>query len=134
MPHNDPTPNEILKTVDPGGSGPKPVRVRTRPQAVAAKSEQTNFSLPLAPIEMALASSLTPYSRTLRPIRERHLAAITSSLATFGFVAPILIDKDNVVVAGHALLLAAKRLGILKVPVLRIAHLSPELIRPAGSR
>ena len=130
MPQNDPTPyDEISKTVDPGGRGPKPVRVRTRPPAVIAKAELTNFALPLAPIEMAPTASIIPYSRTLRPIRERHLAAITSSLATFGFVAPILIDKDNVVVAGHILLLAAMRLGILKVPVLRITHLSPELIQ-----
>lgn len=130
MPHNESTSNSaISQTVDPGGRGPKPVRVRTRPPAVAAEAEQTNFALPLPPIEMALTSSLIPYSRALRRIGEKHLAAITSSLSTFGFVAPILIDKDNVVVAGHSLLLAAKRLGILRVPVLRITQLSPELIK-----
>jgi ParB-like chromosome segregation protein Spo0J len=51
------------------------------------------------------------------------------SLRGFGQVAPILIDKRNVVVDGHALLMAAERLGFKEVPVIRLDHLAPQQVQ-----
>jgi hypothetical protein len=50
--------------------------------------------------------------------------AIARSIKTFGFNAPILVDSKNRVVAGHGRLEAAKRLGLERVPVIRLEHLT----------
>lgn len=54
---------------------------------------------------------------------------IKNSLQEFGFQQPIVIDKDNVVVAGNALLKAALALGMEKVPCLRTDYLTDEQIQ-----
>ena len=54
------------------------------------------------------------------------IAAIARSIEAFGFNAPILVDKDNRVVAGHGRLEAAKLLGLAEAPVIRLEHLSPQ--------
>jgi hypothetical protein len=46
------------------------------------------------------------------------------SMKEFGFTAPILIDADNQIIAGHARAEAAKRLGLSPVPCLRLGHLT----------
>lgn len=43
---------------------------------------------------------------------------IAASIAEFGFVNPILVGPDNVIVAGHAYVLAARKLGLTEVPVI----------------
>ena len=57
---------------------------------------------------------------------KEQINAIMRSIEAFGFVAPIVIDKMNWVVAGHGRLEAAKLLGFTKVPVIRVDHLSAE--------
>ena len=42
---------------------------------------------------------------------------IAASIAEFGFVNPILVGPDNVIVAGHAYVLAARKLGLTEVQV-----------------
>ena len=44
--------------------------------------------------------------------------AVASSIKNFGFKVPIVVDKGNEIVTGHTRLLAAKKLGIEKVPVI----------------
>jgi ParB-like nuclease domain len=50
-------------------------------------------------------------------------------MESFGFTAPILIDKDGQIIAGHARLEAAKYLRYAEVPVICLDHLSPEQAR-----
>jgi hypothetical protein len=53
--------------------------------------------------------------------RENSLAVdkIAESIKSFGFVNPISITKDNVIISGHTRLLAAKKLGMTDVPCIR---------------
>lgn len=44
--------------------------------------------------------------------------AVASSIKNFGFKVPIVVDKGNEIVTGHTRLLAAKKLGLDKVPVI----------------
>ncbi|WP_243343575.1 ParB N-terminal domain-containing protein [Anaerococcus sp. AGMB09787] len=44
--------------------------------------------------------------------------AVASSIKNFGFKVPIVVDKGNEIVTGHTRLLAAKKLGMEKVPVI----------------
>jgi hypothetical protein len=48
------------------------------------------------------------------------------SIRQFGFAQPIVVDKNNVVIIGHCRLIAAKRLGLREVPVLRMEELTEE--------
>lgn len=57
------------------------------------------------------------------------IAHIKASIQRFGFVNPILIDADSVVIAGHGRLLAAADLGLDKVPTILLQHLSPEEVK-----
>jgi len=53
------------------------------------------------------------------------IRAIARSIEAFGFNAPILVDKNNKIVAGHGRYEAATLLGIDKVPVILLDHLTP---------
>ena len=54
----------------------------------------------------------------------QQIRKLADSIRTFGFNAPILINKDGVVVAGHARLEASKLLGLDQVPTICLEHLS----------
>lgn len=68
---------------------------------------------------------LKPYPGNPRII-ERAVSRVAKSLQEFGFNQPIVVDKDMVVIVGHARLEAAKSLGLEKVPVLVAEHLTEE--------
>jgi DNA modification methylase len=67
---------------------------------------------------------LLPYARNARTHADEQISQIAGSIAEFGFVNPILIGEDNVIIAGHGRLMAAQRLGLKTVPVIMLAHLS----------
>jgi ParB-like chromosome segregation protein Spo0J len=52
------------------------------------------------------------------------ISAIAKSIEAFGFNAPILVDKNNKIVAGHGRYEAAKLLGLDKVPIVSLSHLT----------
>lgn len=78
-----------------------------------------NLHVEVRPIER-----LIPYVRNARTHSEDQVAQIAASIAEFGFTNPILIGADDVVIAGHGRLLAAKLLGLSDVPVIVLDHLS----------
>ena len=69
-------------------------------------------------------SDLIPYARNSRTHSEVQVNKIASSIKEFGFLNPVLIDKDNGIIAGHGRVMAAQKLGLKEVPVLQIGHLS----------
>ncbi len=75
-------------------------------------------------IERWPAERLIPYSRNPRTHTEEQVAQIAASIAEFGFVNPVLIGADGVIIAGHARLMAARKLGLVEVPVIVLDHLS----------
>src|ERR1044071_8813547 len=68
---------------------------------------------------------LIPHARNARTHSEEQVAQIAGSIAEFGFVNPILVGDDGVIVAGHGRVLAARKLGLTEAPVIVLAHLSP---------
>jgi hypothetical protein len=56
------------------------------------------------------------------------IASVANSIRTFGFLVPVVVDHDNVLVAGHTRVEAAKTLGLNEVPAIRAGHLTPEQI------
>lgn len=69
-------------------------------------------------------SKLVPYARNSRVHDPKQVRAIARSIKAFGFNNPVLIDEENVVIAGHGRLEAAKQLGLKEIPAVRLTHLS----------
>jgi DNA modification methylase len=80
-------------------------------------------------IEHLPPSELKPHARNARTHSPKQIAQITASIGTLGFNNPVLIDKNNVIIAGHGRVEAAKLLGLETVPVIRLEHLSEAEIR-----
>jgi len=80
-------------------------------------------------IELVDINTLQPYERNARTHSEKQIEQIANSIKEFGFTNPILIDKNNMVAAGHGRLLAAKKLNLEKVPVVRLSKLTETQIR-----
>jgi hypothetical protein len=74
-------------------------------------------------LEMWPLERLRPYARNARVHSERQVASIAASIREFGFTAPILVDSDDGILAGHGRLLAAELLGLAEVPVVVLDHL-----------
>jgi DNA modification methylase len=68
--------------------------------------------------------SLIPYARNARTHSDTQVAEIAASIRAFGWTNPILVDGDNGIIAGHGRILAARKLGMAKVPVIELAGLS----------
>jgi DNA modification methylase len=75
-------------------------------------------------IEQWPIARLKPYTRNPRTHSEDQVAKLAASLVEYGWTQPILIADEGTVIAGHGRLLAAQRLGLTDVPVIRLAHLS----------
>lgn len=67
---------------------------------------------------------LIPYARNSRTHNDEQVAQIVASIKEFGFTNPILIGADDVIIAGHGRLLAAQRMGLKEVPIVRLPHLT----------
>jgi DNA modification methylase len=67
---------------------------------------------------------LIPYARNPRTHTEEQVAQIAASIAEFCFVNPVLVGADGVIIAGHARVMAARKLGLTEVPVIVLDHLS----------
>ncbi len=68
---------------------------------------------------------LIPHARNARTHSEAQVAQIAGSIAEFGFVNPVLVGADGVIVAGHGRVMAARKLGLTEAPVIVLAHLTP---------
>jgi len=75
-------------------------------------------------IEYRQVDALIPYARNAKQHSEAQVAQIAASIREFGWGAPILIDGQNNVIAGHGRLMAARKLGLPEVPVVPLEHLS----------
>lgn len=71
-------------------------------------------------------SDLVPYANNARTHDEKQIDLIARSIEEFGFLNPILIDRDKNVIAGHGRILAAKKLGMKTIPVLFVEGLTEE--------
>jgi len=74
-------------------------------------------------------ASLRPLGRETRKHPPGQVRKLAASLEAFGFVLPILTDPGRRVVAGSALVLAAKQLGLTEVPAVSLTDLSEGELR-----
>jgi DNA modification methylase len=69
-------------------------------------------------------TDLIPYANNARTHSDEQVTQIASSIKEFGFTNPVLIDKDNGIIAGHGRVMAAKKLGLVEVPTIMLDHLT----------
>lgn len=69
-------------------------------------------------------SELIPYARNARTHSDEQIERIANSIKEFGWTNPILIDGENGIIAGHGRILAARKLGIEKVPTIELSGLT----------
>src|SRR4030088_986196 len=76
-------------------------------------------------ISFVAIGDLVPDRDNPRKHGRAQIRAIARSIEAFGFNAPILIDRNRKIIAGHGRYEAALLLGIDKVPVILLNHLTP---------
>lgn len=74
-------------------------------------------------------NELVPYENNPRKISDEAIDAVAASIQEFGFKNPILIDKNNVIIAGHTRRLASLKLGLETVPCVVVDDLTPQQIK-----
>ena len=77
-------------------------------------------------IEYIAISSLRPWPGNARTHSKKQVRQIADSIERFGFTNPVLIDQQNMMLAGHGRVAAARLLGIAKVPCLRIETMTQD--------
>ena len=77
-------------------------------------------------IEYRSPGSLKPYARNARTHSRKQVRQIADCITTFGFSVPVLIDKDDMILAGHGRIEAAKLLKLDRVPCVRLESMTSE--------
>ena len=80
---------------------------------------KTTTEMQLVPV-----AKLVPYVNNARTHSPEQINKLRSSLREFGFINPVIIDRDFGVIAGHGRILAAKEEGITEVPCVFADHLT----------
>lgn len=73
-------------------------------------------------------NEIKPYKFNPRK-NEKAISVVADSIRQFGFLVPVVIDKDNELIAGHTRIEAAKLLGITEIPTIKVENLTEEQIR-----
>lgn len=71
---------------------------------------------------------IRPYRRNTKKHDSKQVANVAESIRQYGFVQPIVVDGDGVIVIGHCRYAAARKLGMATVPVVRVDELTPEQV------
>lgn len=75
-------------------------------------------------------NDLNPYPSNARKHSDEQIDRVCASIKEFGFLNPVIIDsKKNIIVAGHCRTIAARQLGMDKIPTIDAAHLTEQQIK-----
>lgn len=73
-------------------------------------------------------ADIVPYAANAKKHDKRQINNVAESIKQYGFVQPIVIDRDGVIVIGHCRALAAQKLGMKEVPCVCVDDLTPEQV------
>lgn len=73
-------------------------------------------------------ADIIPYASNAKKHDRRQINNVAESIKQYGFVQPIVIDRDGVIVIGHCRAMAAKKLGMEEVPCVCVDDLTPEQV------
>ena len=72
---------------------------------------------------------LVPYAKNAKKHEQRQIDGVARSIEQFGFVQPVVVDKNNEIVIGHCRVLAAKKLKMKEVPCVCVDDLTDEQVK-----
>ena len=72
--------------------------------------------------------NIVPYAKNAKKHDKTQIKNVAESIKQYGFVQPIVVDRDGVIVIGHCRALAAKKLGMEEVPCVCVDDLTPEQV------
>lgn len=72
---------------------------------------------------------IKPYENNAKKHDETQIKNVAESIKQFGFVQPIVLDKNNEIVIGHCRYEASKLLGLEEVPCVRVDDLTDEQVK-----
>jgi ParB-like chromosome segregation protein Spo0J len=84
---------------------------------------------PTVKVEQWDIDRVLPYAANAKIHPDLQVQQLAASMQQFGFVNPVLVDAKGVLVAGHGRLLAAQSLGMERIPVIRLGHLSEDQVK-----
>lgn len=79
-------------------------------------------------VEMRRLADIVPYAANAKKHDARQVANVAESIRQYGFVQPVVVDADGVIVIGHCRVLAAQKLGMEEVPCVCVSDLTPEQV------
>ena len=80
-------------------------------------------------IEYKQIKELKPYKKNAKKHDKTQVEQIANSIKEFGFTQPVIVDENNIVVAGHGRILGAKKAGLKEVPTVCLNDLTEEQIK-----
>jgi DNA modification methylase len=80
-------------------------------------------------VEMIPLGALKNYEKNARSHPDAQVASLVAIIRDAGFTNPLLIDDDDVIIAGHGRALAAAKLKMVDVPCVRVSGLTPEQLK-----
>lgn len=87
------------------------------------KSTLENGQLNLK-IEYLETKELNQYERNVKIHTKKQIEKLKASIRRFGMVTPLIVNKENTIIAGHGRFQALEDLGYKQIPVIRLEHLS----------
>ena len=75
-------------------------------------------------IDIIALEQLIANARNARTHSDQQISELAASMRAFGFMVPVLVDSEGIIMAGHARVLAARQLGLERVPVIVVSHLT----------
>ena len=79
-------------------------------------------------VENRKLDELVPYEKNAKKHNKTQINNVAESIRQYGFVQPIVVDRDGVIVIGHCRALAAQKLGMEEVPCVCVDDLTPEQV------
>ena len=79
-------------------------------------------------VEMRALNSIKPYEKNAKKHDQTQIDNVAESIRQYGFVQPIVVDRDGVIVIGHCRALGAKKLGLKDVPCVCVDDLTEDQV------
>ena len=101
----------------------RPAQQKLWDQWRCKRTDQKGKTMTILEIEYRPTGALRPYPRNARTHSRKQIKQIADSIRQFGFTNPLLIDKSDMILAGHGRLAAAELLAMATVPSAEVVKL-----------
>lgn len=84
---------------------------------------------PLNKIVLLNVGDIKKYARNMKKHPQSQIEKLKKSIKEFGFNVPVLVDRQNIIIAGHGRFIAAQELGMTQIPAIKIEYLTDQQVR-----